>query len=81
MDEPALGEIQLFAFSFAVTNYVICSGQILTISSNQALFSVIGITYGGNGTTTFALPNMLGMEPLKGMTYQIAIYGDYPQRN
>ncbi len=58
MSEPFLGEIRPFAFNFPPRGWALCNGQILPINQNQALFSLLGTTYGGNGTTTFALPNL-----------------------
>lgn len=58
--EGTIGQILLFAASFAPRNWAYCQGQILSISSNTALFSILGTTYGGNGQTTFALPNLAG---------------------
>lgn len=55
-----LGTIQAFGFPFAPRGWMLCSGQILAIQSNTALFSLLGTTYGGNGQTTFALPNLNG---------------------
>ncbi len=55
-----IGEIRLFGGNFAPKNWAFCAGQILSISSNTALFSILGTTYGGNGTTTFALPDLRG---------------------
>ena len=55
-----LGEIMLCAFSFPPKGFAMCNGQLLNISQNQALFSLLGATYGGNGTTTFALPDLRG---------------------
>jgi len=60
MSTPFLGEIQIFAFNFAPKNWALCNGQQLPINQNQALFSLLGTSYGGNGTTTFALPNLQG---------------------
>jgi microcystin-dependent protein len=60
MAEPFLGEIRLFPFNFAPRNWTFCWGQILSIQQNAALFSLIGTTYGGNGTVTFALPDLRG---------------------
>lgn len=76
-----IGEISLFAFNFTPMGWMSCEGQILNIAQNQALFSLIGATYGGNGTTTFALPNLKGAEPLPNMKYYIAVQGLYPSRN
>ena len=64
MSEPFLGEIRLFAFNFAPRGWATCSGQILSISQNSALFALLGTTYGGNGQTTFALPDLRGRLPL-----------------
>lgn len=64
MSEPFLGEIRLFAFNFAPRNWATCSGQLLAISQNTALFSLLGTTYGGNGQTTFALPDLRGRLPV-----------------
>jgi microcystin-dependent protein len=64
MSEPFLGEIRLFAFGFVPKNHAACNGQLLSIAQNQALFSILGTTYGGNGTTNFALPNLLNRVPL-----------------
>ncbi len=55
-----IGEIKMFAGNFAPVGYALCNGQILSISSNPALFSIIGTTYGGDGSTTFALPDLRG---------------------
>ncbi len=58
--EPFLGEILMFAGNFAPRGWAFCDGQILPISQNQALFSLLGTTYGGDGRTTFALPELRG---------------------
>lgn len=58
MSEPFIGEIRPFSFNFPPRGWALCSGQILPINQNQALFSLLGTTYGGNGVTTFALPNL-----------------------
>jgi len=55
-----LGEIRIFAGNFAPRNWAFCNGQILAISQNSALFSILGVQYGGNGTATFGLPNLQG---------------------
>lgn len=62
--EPFIGEVKLLAFQFAPKSYMQCNGQILSIASNTALFSLIGTTYGGNGQTTFALPDLRGRMPI-----------------
>lgn len=56
--EPFLGEIKLVSFNFAPRGWALCNGQLLPINQNQALFSLLGTTYGGDGRTNFALPNM-----------------------
>ena len=63
MSESFLGEVRIFGFNFAPRNWALCSGQILPISQNTALFSLLGTQYGGNGITTFALPNLQGTVP------------------
>src|SRR6516165_10721861 len=60
MSEPYLGEIRLFSFNFAPRGWAFCQGQTLPINQNQALFALLGTTYGGNGQTTFSLPNLAG---------------------
>lgn len=64
MSEPFLGEIRVLSFAFAPRNWALCNGQLLPINQNQALFSLLGTTYGGNGQTTFALPDLRGRVPL-----------------
>jgi microcystin-dependent protein len=58
MSSPYLAQILMFSGNYAPKNYAMCNGQLLAINQNQALFALIGTTYGGNGVTTFALPNM-----------------------
>jgi microcystin-dependent protein len=60
MSNPFLGEIRAFGFNFAPTGWALCDGQILPINQNTALFSLLGTTFGGNGTQTFALPDLRG---------------------
>jgi microcystin-dependent protein len=64
MQDPWLGEIALVAFNFAPVGWAMCNGQILEISQNTALFSLLGTTYGGDGVRTFALPNLQSRVPL-----------------
>jgi len=64
MSEPFIGEIKLFAGTFAPRGWAFCAGQILSIAQNTALFSLLGTTYGGNGQTTFALPDLRGRVPV-----------------
>jgi microcystin-dependent protein len=63
MLEPFIGELQCVAFNFAPKGWAQCNGQLLPINQNQALFSLLGTTYGGNGQTTFALPDLRGRAP------------------
>jgi microcystin-dependent protein len=62
---PYLSEIRILSFNFAPTGWALCNGQLLPINQNAALFSLLGTTYGGNGTTTFALPNLQARVPLQ----------------
>lgn len=62
--EPFLGEIRLMSFNFAPKGWAMCNGQLYPINQNQALFSLLGTTYGGNGQTTFALPDYRGRVPI-----------------
>jgi microcystin-dependent protein len=62
--EPLLAEIRMFAGNFAPRGWAFCDGSILSISQNTALFSLLGTTYGGNGQTTFALPDLRGRLPM-----------------
>lgn len=64
MAEPFLSEIRLFSFNFAPKGWALCNGQLLPINQNQALFSLLGTTYGGDGRVNFALPNLQGRVPI-----------------
>lgn len=64
MAEPFLGEIRSFSFSYAPTGWALCAGQTLPINQNQALFSLLGTAYGGDGVSTFALPDLRGRTPV-----------------
>ncbi|MEA3043355.1 MAG: hypothetical protein QOH47_1193 [Sphingomonadales bacterium] len=64
MSEPFLSEIKIVSFNFPPKGWAFCNGQLLPINQNQALFSLLGTTYGGNGQTTFALPDMRGRVPI-----------------
>ena len=64
MGEPYLGEIRIFSFNFPPKGWAFCNGQLLPISQNTALFSILGTTYGGDGRSTFALPDLQGRVPL-----------------
>lgn len=62
--DPFVGEIQAVAYNFAPQGWALCNGQLMPISQNTALFSLLGTTYGGDGRTTFALPNLQGCSPI-----------------
>jgi len=64
MSEPFIGQITMFAGNFAPRNWAFCDGQLLPISQNSALFSILGTTYGGDGRTTFALPDLRSRVPM-----------------
>ena len=64
MAEQFLGELRIFGFNFAPRGWAFCNGQTLSIAQNTALFSLLGTTFGGNGTTTFNLPNLQGATPV-----------------
>ena len=64
MSEPFIAEIRIFAGNFAIRGWAFCNGQLLPISQNTALFSLVGTTYGGDGRTTFGLPNLQGRAPM-----------------
>ncbi len=86
MQHRWLGEIALVAFKFAPEGWAFCNGQLLPIEGNAALYSLIGTTYGGDGTTTFALPNLKGKVSVHfgqgtGLEYVIALTGAYPSRS
>jgi microcystin-dependent protein len=64
MTQPFLGQVQPFAFNFPPLHWAFCDGQLLSISQNTALFALLGTFYGGNGTSTFALPDLRGRVPM-----------------
>ena len=64
MANPFIGEIRCFGFNFAPIGWAKCNGQLLSIADNSALFAILGTTYGGDGQTTFALPNLQGQVPM-----------------
>ncbi len=65
MSAPFIGEIRIFAFNFAPTGWALCNGQLMPISQNTSLYALLGTTYGGDGRTTFGLPNLQGSAPLQ----------------
>ena len=79
--EPFLGQIELFPYNFAPMNWTPCEGQSIQITQNQALYALIGTTFGGDGQTSFQLPNLKGKEPAPGLQYCLAMQGIFPQRN
>lgn len=64
MSEPFIGEIRMWAGNFVPRSWAFCQGQLYAVAQNQALFSILGTTYGGNGQTTFALPDFRGRVPV-----------------
>jgi microcystin-dependent protein len=64
MADPFVAEIRIFPFNFAPKGWAFCDGQLLPLSQNTALFSLLGTTYGGDGKSTFALPNLMGRVPM-----------------
>jgi len=64
MSDPYLAEIRMVSFNFPPKGWALCNGQLLPINQNQALFALLGTTYGGNGITTFGLPNLQGRVPV-----------------
>ncbi|WP_457418935.1 phage tail protein [Roseateles sp. P5_E7] len=64
MADPFLGELKLVSFGYAPRRWALCDGQLLPISQNQALFALLGTTYGGNGQSNFALPDLRGRSPM-----------------
>jgi microcystin-dependent protein len=82
---PVLGSLLLVPFNFVPIGWLSCNGQLLPINENQALFSLIGLAFGGDGTTNFALPNLNGAKGTTDasgapLTWLIAIQGVYPSR-
>src|SRR5213594_2082162 len=82
MAQPYVGEIRMFAGNFAPAGWMFCEGQLLPISENETLFTLIGTTYGGDGQSTFALPDLrgrvplhMGQSPSTGTTYTIGENG------
>ena len=77
MSDPFVGEIRMASWGFAAKGWALCNGQIMSIAQNQALFSLLGTMYGGNGTTTFALPDLRGRTPISvGQNPQGALAGE-----
>ena len=81
--EVYIGTIQLFGFDYPPRGWEVCAGQILSISQNEVLFAVIGTYYGGDGQSTFALPDLRDATPcgLKPMNWCICVQGTFPMRH
>ncbi len=75
-----LGQIELLPYTFTPQGWAACEGQQMPISENDALFALIGTPYGGDGQTTFALPDLRGDEPTPNSRYCIAVEGVFPSR-
>ncbi len=80
--DALIGSLSLVAFNFVTPGWMFCQGQTLSITQNEPLFAVIGTTYGGDGQTTFKLPNLTGPTDASGATlnWMIAITGIFPPR-
>ena len=65
MSSPFVAEVRIFPFNFAPTGWAFCAGQLMPISQNTALFSLLGTVYGGDGKSTFALPDLQGSAPMQ----------------
>jgi microcystin-dependent protein len=81
MEDQIIGTISLLPYTFAPMDMLPCDGRLLQIQQNSALFALIGTTYGGDGRTTFALPNLQGTEPVPGLKYCIVTEGVFPSRD
>ncbi|HEY1884096.1 MAG TPA: tail fiber protein [Candidatus Cybelea sp.] len=79
-DDQLLGSIMLAPYDYVPVHFEKCAGQILPIKVNVILFSLLGVRFGGDGQTTYGLPDLRGHEPLKGLSYLIATRGIYPRR-
>jgi len=82
--EPIIGELRLFAFSYAPVGWLPCQGQVLNIVDNEVMFNLLGTTFGGSGSSTYALPDLRSHSPLGTVQgpigYCICVDGVYPQR-
>ena len=79
--EPFIRQIELFPYTFAPRSWMYCEGQLLSISQYQTLYALMGTNFGGDGRTTFALPDLKGKEPIPNMRYCIALEGIFPSRS
>jgi microcystin-dependent protein len=80
MDQSYIGSIVLAAFNFAPESWQLCNGQLLPISQYNAVYALLGTTYGGDGQTNFALPKLNGGALQPGLNYIICLNGIFPQR-
>ncbi len=84
MDCPFVGQIQLFAFGYAPDNWILCDGRLLPVNQFEMLYALLGTRFGGDGYTTFAVPNLQNAQPINKYTsfmrYYIAYNGIFPQR-
>ena len=80
MADTYIGDVRAMSFNFAPRGWAQCKGQLLPVGQNRALFSLLGTTFGGDGQTSFALPNLPGVPAQNGtaLTYCICINGSYP---
>ena len=78
--DPFVAEIRIFPFNFAPKGWAFCDGQVMPLSQNTALFSLLGTNFGGDGQTNFALPDLRDKEPTPNTHYCIALQGIYPSR-
>lgn len=78
--EPFIGQIELFPYDFEPIDWTTCDGKILQVGSNPALFSLLGTRFGGDGRTTFAVPDLRKASPNPNLRYCIALNGVYPSR-
>jgi len=76
-----LGDVILFALNYEPEGFMLCDGRILQITQNQALFALLGIQFGGNGSSTFALPDLRNASPINGVSYYMVTQGVYPMRS
>lgn len=79
--EPFLGQILLLPYTYAPREWLRCEGQLLPIQQNEALYSLLGNQFGGDGMRTFALPDLRDKEPAPNLHFCIAVQGTYPMRD
>jgi microcystin-dependent protein len=79
--EPFIGQIELFPYDFEPRGWTTCDGKLLQMNTNMALFSLLGTRFGGDGKTTFAVPDLRKALPNSNMRYCIALEGVYPSRS